>query len=143
TPILEDPETSSPTAAPQPETRRLSVAEFRTAHAAYGRRSLCGGLLVLCLVWVPVFLVGCWETPLHELLGSPAFEVLLVAALILGACLALVAAAGGARLLRRQLHINCPHCGESLFHPTGIVIATRRCHHCGRRALDEEPSPSA
>jgi hypothetical protein len=132
-PVLEDPESTL-----QSDQRLLTLPDFRLAHSAYGRWSLFGGILLVCLAFVPGFVAICWEAPLRRLLGSAGSGVLLLLAFIVGAYL--VARAGWSvnRRVHRRLHLDCPHCGRSLFHPSGIVIGTRRCHHCGRRALDEE-----
>ena len=66
------------------------------------------------------------------------FVVLLFAAATLGVGLAGWVCCLADRHIRRKLQLYCPHCGQSLYDPSGVVIATRRCYHCGRRALAEE-----
>jgi hypothetical protein len=138
TPILEDPEDTPPTGDPHPEQRRLSLPVFRRAHLAYGRWALFGGMLLAGLVWAPGFVVAGWLAPLESLLGSVCVGFLALPLILLGAGLVLGVAYLADRLVRRKLRMDCPHCGRWLYHPSGIVVATRRCCHCGRRALAEE-----
>jgi hypothetical protein len=138
-PVLEDPENTPPTSDPHPEQRRLSLAGFRAAHRVYGRWSLGGALLLACLVWAPGAVAAVWLlTPLERVLDSVCVGFLALPLIILGACPVLGVASLANRLVRRKLSMNCPHCGRSLHHESGIVIATRRCYHCGRRPLAEE-----
>jgi hypothetical protein len=137
-PVLEDPDNSPPHGGVSPGQPRLPMAGFRVAHRAYARRSLFGGMLLVGLAFLPLVAVVCWEAPLGRLLGETGAGVLLVAALFVGWALFAWAGSLAERRLRRNLHLNCPHCDQSLYHPSGIVIATRRCPHCGRRALAEE-----
>jgi hypothetical protein len=91
---------------------------------------------------VPWILVAWWEAPLRRLLGSSGLEVVSVAAPVLGLSLVIWVAWLADRRSRRRLRLDCPHCGRSLLHPSRVVIATRRCYHCGRRALAEEGQPA-
>ncbi|HMC90434.1 MAG TPA: hypothetical protein VKI17_12850 [Gemmataceae bacterium] len=137
-PVLEDPE-NTPLSAGSHSNQRLRVlSDFRVAHSAYCRWSLFGGMLLVCLACVPGLVAVSWETPLRRLLGPVGSGVLLFLACVVGA--GLVAGAGWLinRRVHRSLRLDCPHCSRSLFETSGIVIATRRCHHCGRRALVEE-----
>jgi hypothetical protein len=138
-PVLEDPEDTPPTGDPHAEQRRPSLAGFRAAHRAYGRWSLFLGLSVCLGFLVPmVFVVGPWGKQLEQLLGEVGVAVLAFAVLILGLCLVLGVVSLADRCVRQKLQMGCPYCGRLLYHPTGIVIATRRCWHCGRHALAEE-----
>jgi hypothetical protein len=141
-PVLEDPDNTPPAGGPQPEQPRPSVAVFRTGSEAYRRWCLFGGMSLACLAFAPLFLVLCGETPLQRLLGETGVAVLAFAALLLGACLAFRVSWLAERRLRRRLYLGCPHCGQSLYHPSGVALATRRCYHCGRRALAEEEQPA-
>ncbi|HKB36633.1 MAG TPA: hypothetical protein VKD72_09280 [Gemmataceae bacterium] len=137
--VLEDPENTPPTGDPQPERRRLSLTGFRAVHRAYGRWGLFGGLLLALLVWAPGSAAAVWLlTPLERVLDSVCVGFLALPLILLGAGLVLGVASLADRFVRRKLCVNCPHCGQSLHHPSGVVIATRRCWHCGRRALTEE-----
>lgn len=137
-PVLEDPDTTPPASGPHPEQPRPSPAVFRAGSESYRRWCLFGGMSLACLAFTPLFLVLCGETPLRPLLGETGVAVLAFAALLLGACLALRVSWLAERRLRRKFHLDCPHCGQSLYHPSGVVLAARRCYHCGRRALAEE-----
>jgi Zn-finger nucleic acid-binding protein len=140
TPVLEDPENHLPADDSSTEDRRTSLAHFRMYHAAYCRWVSFGCyllLLALVLLWVPHSLVACWKGPLQRMVGLSGVEVLDCAALPLFACVAITMVWLVHRRLLRKLHMGCPHCGRSLFHNRGIVIATRRCYHCGRRAVAE------
>jgi hypothetical protein len=137
-PVLEDPDNTPPASGPHPEQPRPSLAVFRAGSESYRRWCLFGGMSLACLAFAPLFLVLCGETPLRPLLGETGVAVLAFAALLLGACLALRVSWLAERRLRRKFHLDCPHCGQSLYHPSGVVLATRRCYHCGRRALAEE-----
>jgi hypothetical protein len=83
------------------------------------------------------------KPPLRRLLSPTGFS-----ALEIGVCvLTLFLVCGGLRLtdrhFRRKWHMDCPHCGRPLLPPRqGVVIATRRCCHCGRRALAGEGEPA-
>jgi transcription elongation factor Elf1 len=137
--VLEDPENTSPTGVSHPERQRLSLAGFRAVHRAYGRWGLFGGLLLAFLVWAPGSVAAVWLlTPLERVLDSVCVGFLALPLILLGAGLVFGVASLADRGVRRKLHVNCPHCGRSLHHPSGVVIATRRCWHCGRRALAEE-----
>jgi hypothetical protein len=142
-PVLEDPDTPTPAGSPPPAQVRLSLAGFRAAHPVYVRRSLLVGVLLLCLVFVPAILVACWPAPLQRFLGETGPLVLGFGVFLLGWSLLASVATLIEYRLRRKLHLNCPHCDQSLYSPGGIVIATRRCPHCGRRALAEEGEPAA
>jgi hypothetical protein len=137
-PVLEDPEATPPAGGAHPGDPRRSLADFRASYSAYGRWSLCRWLVLTSLAVVPWALVAWWETPLRRLLGSSGLEVLSFAAPVLVLSLAFWIAWLADRRSRRKLRLDCPHCGRSLMHPSRVVIATRRCYHCGRRALAEE-----
>jgi hypothetical protein len=142
-PVLEDPDATPPAGGLPPGQLRLSLVGFRAAHRKYPRWSLFGGLLLVCLASVPLVVVVGWEAPLERLLGEIGVGVLVLAALLLTWALVAWVGSLAERRVRRTLHLNCPHCHRSLYHPSGIVIATRRCPHCGRRALAEEGEPAA
>jgi uncharacterized protein (DUF983 family) len=141
-PVLQDPDNTPPVSGPHPEQRRLSIAVFRANREVYGRVGMFGAMLILCLGWVPAFLVAFWEAPLKRHLGETGADVLVSAVLILGGCLALRVGWLAYRRLRRKLHLDCPHCGQSLLEKGPLAIATHRCSHCGRRALAEEGEPA-
>jgi hypothetical protein len=140
--VLEDPDNTPPVRCPHPEQRQVSIAVFRADREVYGRRGLFTAILCVCLAFVPALLLALWEAPLERYLGETGAGVLVLAVLILGCCLAAWVGWLAERRLRRQLHLDCPHCGQSLFAKALIAIATHRCYHCGRRALAEEGEPA-
>jgi hypothetical protein len=141
-PVLEDPDNTSPVRGPHAEERRLSIAEFRADREVYGRSGLFTAILCVSLAFVPALLLAFWGAPLERYLGETGAGVLVLAVLILGFCLAAWVGWLAERRLRRKLHLDCPHCGQSLFAKALLAIATHRCYHCGRRALAEEGEPT-
>src|SRR5262249_6408730 len=111
--VLEDPDNKPPVSGSQPEQGRLSSTVFRANREVYNRRCMFGVLLFLCLAFAPVFLLACWDAPLKRHLGETSADVLAVVVLILGGCLAAWVGWLAERRLRRNLHLDCPHCGLS------------------------------
>jgi hypothetical protein len=138
-PILEDPDNTPPAGGLHREQRRLSLAEYRAASEAYLRFTFFPGVVAPVSCLAAVFLVLASKPLLRRLLGPTGFDAVEIAVYVLG----LFLVCGGLwltdRRFRRKWHMECPHCGRPLLPPRqGVVIATRRCYHCGRRALAEE-----
>jgi uncharacterized protein (DUF983 family) len=141
-PILKDPENNPSVDSSHNKECWLSIADFRASHATYRRWVLFSTywlLLALVLLYLFGYLKPWWKAPLRRMVGMSGADMLEWAALLLLPCLAITAAWFVRRRLLSKLHMGCPYCGKSLFHESGIVIATRRCYHCGRRALAEPP----
>jgi hypothetical protein len=116
----------------------LPFARFRWAHRWYGRCALLSVFLIMALALVPPGLVAANEEPLKASVGEPIVIVMALGGFLGGMCLGGVACWLAGRFLQRIWRLNCPHCGQCLHHDSGIVIATRRCHQCGRRVLEHE-----
>jgi hypothetical protein len=141
--ILKDPENNLAVDGSHKKECWLSIADFRASHAKYRRWVLFSTyllLLALVLLFLFAYLVAWWKEPLRRMVGMSRAEMLECAALLLLPCLAITAVWLVRRRLLRKLHMCCPYCGKPLYHGTGIVIATRRCYHCGQRAVAEEPA---
>ncbi|MFL5341040.1 MAG: hypothetical protein ACJ8F7_12905 [Gemmataceae bacterium] len=137
--VLEEPEASFPADASRSAPCRLSLAEFRAAHWSHIRWTLTAILtLIPCAGLLYCLLIAGLEEPLTRLMGSAGFGAVALTAFLLGLGLASWVADRTGRFLRRKRCLNCPLCGKSLIHPGGIVIATRRCYHCGGVALADD-----
>ncbi len=125
-------------------TRRLPLAKYRALNSAYFRWALLGAVILLPCFAIAVYcLLTAVENPLVRLVGNVGFGTVAFAMCILALCLGVWVGSVADRRFRRTWHLDCPHCGKSLAHASGIVIATRRCHHCGRRALSVDAAPIA
>jgi hypothetical protein len=148
TTLLQDPEGRFLPASYQVEPPRLSVAAFKAFGATYRGWCLLGAIALPGLAVTPAFLVLSYEALLQRTLNSRTLAslvliVLVFAALALGGWLAIGVGRFADLRLRGKLYLDCPHCGRSLLQFSGIVIATRRCCFCGRRALAEEQELNA
>jgi hypothetical protein len=142
--VLEDPEPSVSADMPHLPLYRPSLAEFRAAHWSHVRWTLIGILVLIPAAGVLYCLfLASLEDRLTRLVGNAGFGIIAFATFILGMVLAAWVAELMGRYIRRKRHLNCLHCGQSLVSPSGIVIAARRCFHCGRRALADETAVAA
>src|SRR5439155_10025087 len=113
-------------------------------HWSYIRWTLVGILVLIPAAGVLFcLLVASLEEPLTRLVGNAGFGAVAFATFFVGLAFGCWAAGRIDQSIRRKWHLNCPHCGGSLVHPSGIVIATRRCPHCGRRALADETTAAS
>lgn len=147
--ILADPEPATPaepgdtgvgeypkdSSIPRP---MQSPAAFRAASISYFRWNVSFLFLVFVAPVVGVALIfPRYEKPLRQMLGETAATALFISALILAICLGGLMGWFIDSRLRRKYHLDCPHCGKHLERFRGLVLSTRRCVHCGKRALAE------
>jgi hypothetical protein len=134
--ILEDPESSAHENETLAQTQCLSLERFRRLNSAYIRWSLLSAVVLIPCGAVVVYLplVGI-EGTLTTLVGNVGFGIVAFTMCIAAICLGAWIGSLADRRIRKIGHLNCPYCHKSLVHASGIVVATRHCHHCGRRAL--------
>jgi ssDNA-binding Zn-finger/Zn-ribbon topoisomerase 1 len=120
----------------------LSVDEYRQAHSNY--KWQCARLQVFtlgCYLLVIVVLdIGFWVLlPTLRVTLTP--EQIRDCALAIMGLPMLVFALGPFLITRREkttFFLHCPRCRKFLM-SKDLIIATRRCPHCGGQALTEEP----